>query len=87
MHAGRAARDAADAHGHLIPFLRERYGISDAIYTRVLHTIDIGESEIDHRIDDLFRAGENPKIAVLAHEGRCDVKIMAKAHSEEEAAR
>jgi nicotinamide-nucleotide amidase len=69
----------------LIPFLRERYGITDAIYTRVLHTVNMGESEIDHRIDDLFRAGENPKIAVLAHEGLCDVKIMAKAHSEAQA--
>jgi nicotinamide-nucleotide amidase len=69
----------------LIPFLRERYNISEAIYTRVLHTVNIGESEIDHRIDDLFRAGENPKIAVLAHEGLADVKLMAKAHSEEEA--
>ena len=65
----------------LIPFLRERYAISDAIYTRVLHTVNVGESEIDHRIDDLFRSGENPKIAVLAHEGLCDVKIMAKATS------
>ena len=69
----------------LIPFLRERYGIVDAIYTRVLHTVNVGESEIDHRIDDLFRAGENPKIAVLAHEGLCDVKIMAKARSAAEA--
>ncbi len=69
----------------LIPFLRERYAIVDGIYTRVLHTVNLGESEIDHRIDDLFRAGENPKIAVLAHEGLCDVKIMAKARSAEEA--
>jgi nicotinamide-nucleotide amidase len=69
----------------LIPFLRERYAIVDGIYTRVLHTVNLGESEIDHRIDDLFRAGENPKIAVLAHEGLCDVKIMAKARSAQEA--
>ena len=53
----------------------------DGIYTRVLHTIGIGESEIDHRIDDLFRSSENPKIAVLAHDFRADVKIMAKAAS------
>jgi nicotinamide-nucleotide amidase len=70
---------------HLIPFLRQRYRLRDAIFTRVLHAINIGESEIDHRIADLFRAGENPKIAVLAHEGLCDVKIMAKASSQEEA--
>ncbi len=69
----------------VIPLLRQRYGVQDAIYRRVLHTINIGESEIDHRIDDLFRAGENPKIAVLAHEGLCDVKIMAKTGSRESA--
>jgi nicotinamide-nucleotide amidase len=65
----------------LIPMLRERFDLRDAIYTRVIHTINLGESEIDHRIDDLFRASENPKIAVLAHDFRCDVKIMAKASS------
>ncbi len=72
--------------GLLIPFLRERYAVREAIYTRVIHTINLGESEIDHRIADLFRSQENPKIAVLAHEGQCDVKIMAKAPSREDAA-
>jgi nicotinamide-nucleotide amidase len=67
---------------HLIPFLRERFHISDAIFTRVLHTVNVGESEVDHRIADLFASSENPKIAVLAHEGLCDVKIMAKAGDE-----
>jgi nicotinamide-nucleotide amidase len=65
----------------VLPFVRERLGNGDGIYTRVLHTIGIGESEIDHRIADLFRSGENPKIAVLAHDFRADVKIMAKASS------
>jgi len=69
----------------LLPFLRERFAVDSAIYTRVLHTINLGESEIDHRIADLFRAGENPKIAVLAHEYRADVKIMAKAASRQAA--
>jgi nicotinamide-nucleotide amidase len=65
----------------VLPFVRERLGEGDGIYTRVLHTIAIGESEIDHRIADLFRSAENPKIAVLAHDFRADVKIMAKAPS------
>jgi nicotinamide-nucleotide amidase len=65
--------------GQVVPFLRERFDARDRIYTRVLHTIGVGESEIDHRIDDLFRRCENPKIAVLAHDFRADVKIMAKA--------
>lgn len=66
----------------LMPWLRERFGAAAGIYTRVVHTINIAESEIDHRIADLFSTLENPKIAVLAHGGRCDVKIMAKAPDE-----
>jgi nicotinamide-nucleotide amidase len=69
----------------LIPWLRERFGVNHSIHTRVLHTVNIAESEIDHRIDDLFRSGENPKIAVLAHDYRCDVKIMASAETEDAA--
>jgi len=65
----------------VLPFLRERLECGEAIYTRVLHTIALGESEIDHRIADLFRASENPKIAVLAHDFRADVKLTAKAAS------
>lgn len=71
----------------LLPHLRERFGGDGYILTRVLHSIGLGESEIDHRIDDLFRAGENPKIAVLAHVGCADVKIMAKAATQSAAAR
>jgi nicotinamide-nucleotide amidase len=69
----------------VIPFLRERFHGGDAIYTRIIHTIGLGESEIDHRIADLFRSSENPKIAVLAHEFRADVKVMAKAGSAQSA--
>jgi nicotinamide-nucleotide amidase len=69
----------------VMPFLRERLGAGQAIFTRVVHTIALGESEIDHRIADLFRSAENPKIAVLAHDFRADVKITAKAPSREEA--
>ncbi|MGA8097381.1 MAG: competence/damage-inducible protein A [Candidatus Cybelea sp.] len=65
----------------VVPFLRDRLGSGATIRTRVLHTIGLGESEIDHRIADLFRSSENPKIAVLAHDFRADVKIMAKSPS------
>jgi nicotinamide-nucleotide amidase len=69
----------------VVPFLRERLGARETICTRVLHTIGLGESEVDHRIDELFRLSENPKIAILAHDFRVDVKIMAKATSVEAA--
>ncbi len=63
----------------LIPWLTKRFDVRSAIYTRTLHTVGIPESELDRRIEDLFRTLENPKIALLAHAGRVDVKIMAKA--------
>lgn len=69
----------------VVPFLRERFGSNQTIATRVIGTIGLGESEIDHRIGDLFRSCENPKIAVLAHDFRADVKIMAKAPTNEAA--
>jgi len=69
----------------LIPWLVERFGLRQTITSRTIHTIGIPESELDHRIEDLFRTLENPKIAVLAHGGRCDVKIMAKAETPEAA--
>ena len=64
---------------HLIPWIVRRYGIAEAIYTRTLHTVGISESLLDTKIESLFRTLENPKIAMLAHSGKVDVKLMAKA--------
>jgi nicotinamide-nucleotide amidase len=66
----------------IIPWLVNRFTLKSAIYTKTLHTIGIGESELDRRVEDLFRALENPKIAMLAHGGRVDIKVMAKAESQ-----
>jgi nicotinamide-nucleotide amidase len=71
---------------YLVPWLVERFGLREAIHTRTLHTVGIGESDLDRRVEDLFRTLENPKIAMLAHGGRVDVKVMAKADSAERAA-
>ena len=71
----------------LIPYLRERFALRERIVTSVVRTVGIAESEIDHRIADLFERLENPKIAVLAHAYRCDVKLMAKAATAEDAER
>jgi nicotinamide-nucleotide amidase len=69
----------------LVPWLVRTYGLRDAIHTRTLHTVGIGESQLDERVEDLFRTLENPKIAMLAHGGKVDVKLMAKASSREQA--
>lgn len=65
----------------LLPWLRGRLQCAESIHTRILHTFGLAESEVDERIADLFRTSENPKIAVLAHDGVVDVKIMTKAAS------
>ena len=69
----------------LMPWLIERFGLDSAIFARTLHTVGIPESELDGRIEDLFRTSHNPKIAVLAHDGRVDVRISVKAHDRDEA--
>jgi nicotinamide-nucleotide amidase len=69
----------------LVPWLVRRFDLREAIYTRTLHTVGIGESELDRRVEDLFRTLENPKIAMLAHGFAVDVKVMAKARSRAEA--
>jgi nicotinamide-nucleotide amidase len=69
----------------LVPWLVQRFDLREAIYTRTLHTVGIGESSLDAKVQDLFRTLENPKIAMLAHAGRVDVKVMAKAGSRAEA--
>jgi nicotinamide-nucleotide amidase len=69
----------------LIPWLVERYALHAAIYTRTLHTVGIPESDVDARIEPLFRSLENPKIAVLAHGFKVDIKLMAKAETRAQA--
>ncbi len=70
----------------VIPYLRERLGLSEVIKVRVLHTIAVGESDIDWRLSDLMRSS-NPTIGLLAHPGQTDVRITAKAENEEAADR
>jgi nicotinamide-nucleotide amidase len=69
----------------VIPWIVKRYGVNAVIITRVLNTIGMGESDLDQRIADLFHAGVNPSIAVLAHYGQVDVKLTAKAQMREQA--
>lgn len=70
----------------IIPYLRDHLGLHEIIKVRVLHTIAVGESDIDWRLADLMRSS-NPTVGLLAHPGQTDVRITAKAASEEEADR
>jgi len=73
--------------GHeVIPYLKRKLGHQEVIRTRVLRTVSIGESQIDSRIGDLMQSA-NPTVGLSAHPGQTDVRIAAKAASEEEADR
>jgi competence/damage-inducible protein CinA-like protein len=69
----------------VIPYLKSHYQIQSAIRLRVLHTAGIGESQIDDLIQELEEL-ENPTVGLSAHSGQVDVRITAKASSDEEAA-
>ena len=71
----------------LAPYLRRKFQISDAIYSRVLKVADLGESAVDDRIGHLIANSTNPMVGVLAHPGQVDVRITAKTATQSEADR
>jgi nicotinamide-nucleotide amidase len=68
----------------VIPYLHQRLDLHSIIKARVIHTSGVGESQIDDLIGDLELLG-NPTVGLAAHSGRVDLRITAKADSEEEA--
>ena len=70
----------------VLPYLREKLGLRGIIKVRNLHTCGVGESQVDSLVSDLELA-TNPTVGLAAHPGQTDVRITAKADSEEEADR
>ena len=66
----------------VIPFLRQHYDLHAVIRLRVLHTSGVGESLIDEQISDLEEL-TNPTVGLAAHSGQVDVRITAKAETED----
>ncbi|NQU97507.1 MAG: CinA family nicotinamide mononucleotide deamidase-related protein [Chloroflexi bacterium] len=69
----------------VLPYLREKFGLSEVIHYRLLKVSDLGESNVDHRIGHLIAGSSNPTVGVLAHPGIVDVRIAARAPNREEA--
>ncbi len=67
----------------IIPLLRKRFALSGMIKSRVVHTAGVGESQIDDLIADL-ETMINPTVGLAAHSGQVDVRITAKADTEDE---
>ncbi len=68
----------------VLPYLRDRFHLQAVIKTRLLRTVAAGESAIDAAIADLMEL-TNPTVGLAAHPGQTDIRITAKAPSEEEA--
>ena len=68
----------------VVPYLKKKLNLREVIITRTLHTVGLGESRIDTAIADL-QTGSNPTVGLSAHPGQTDIRIAAKAASEEEA--
>jgi nicotinamide-nucleotide amidase len=66
----------------LLPWLKVYIGDTAVIRSRVLRTAGIGESQIDTQIADLMKMA-NPTVGLAAHTGQTDIRITAKAASDE----
>jgi nicotinamide-nucleotide amidase len=71
-------------HESIIPYLQKRFKLDEVIKVRVLHCAGLGEGSIDEKIADLELLS-NPTVGLAAHTGVVDVRIAAKAKSENEA--
>lgn len=69
----------------VVPWLQTRLNLQETlIKALVLRTAGIGESTIDDAIGDLMKTS-NPTVGLAAHTGQTDIRITAKAATEEEA--
>jgi nicotinamide-nucleotide amidase len=66
----------------VIPYLHQYYDLHEIIKSRVLHTVGVGESQIDDLIGDLEELS-NPTVGLAAHSGQVDIRITAKADSKD----
>ncbi|MDO8589128.1 MAG: competence/damage-inducible protein A [Armatimonadota bacterium] len=65
------------------PYLRDKRGpTAEIIKSRVLRTAGIGESAMEQMVKDLLQSG-NPTVAPLVGRGEAQLRITAKASSEE----
>jgi nicotinamide-nucleotide amidase len=69
----------------VVPYLRRKFDLTEAIYSRVLKVADLGESSVDDLVGHLIADSKNPTVGVLSHPGQVDVRITAKAASQEAA--
>ncbi len=64
----------------VMPYLLQKYGTGKLIIkSKVLKAVGMPESLVDEKINDLFKASNNPTIGVYAHQTEIEVVLTAKA--------
>ena len=63
----------------VLPDLRQRFGLVDGLFCRLLRTRGIGESDIATQLHDLLTDCVNPTVATYVKTGEVEVRITARA--------
>lgn len=71
---------------HVIPFLKGLNG-EMIIQSLVLKFVGIGESNLEHELQELITYQQNPTIAPLSHKDGVTIRVTAKAQTMDEAKR
>jgi hypothetical protein len=73
-------------HHAVVPYLQKKFNLNSIIKVRLLHTSGMSEANVDDHVGE-FELLSNPTVGLAAHSGVVDIRIAAKAESEEEADR
>ena len=65
----------------VVPLLKKIFRLKQSIFSRIVHTASIGESQLDEIIGEM-EMYVNPTVGLAAYPGRVDIRITAKAESE-----
>ena len=68
----------------IVPYLRDERGEKSTILVRTIHAAGLGESVIGELLEDLMQA-ENPTLGISAKRAQYELRIGARADSQEEA--
>ncbi len=71
-------------HHQVLPLLTEQFNLKEIIKAYVLHAAGVGESQVDEWIGEL-ETQTNPTVGLSCRPGQIDIRITAKASSEQEA--
>lgn len=66
-------------------YIQQHFPTDSAIFSRMLRFIGIGESQLEHELQEMISAQHNPTIAPLASNGEVALRLTAKAPSEAKA--